>query len=139
VRLQSTSANCGPASLSNALAAVGVVRTEAECEALCATTGTDGTSARGLLKAVRAVGREPIVIDERRALVAYLRLEAALRVGRAVVLCVDAMSHWVAAVGLLGARVLVADPADNELVTSVTPDALEARWSHNGRRYGVEV
>ncbi len=137
MRLQDTQANCGPASLSNALQAIGVIRTQDECARLCKTTGTEGTSAKGLLAATRAVGREPLVINERRPDVAVLFLDNWLRVGRSAVLCVDHSSHWVAAVGVLGERVLIADPADNELVTSLPRAKLAERWAGPNRYYGV--
>lgn len=140
MRLQDTQANCGPASLHNALAAIGIHRTQDELEALCKTTGTAGTSPRNLQAAIRALGRVPVVINERRDEVAVLMLDAWLREGRPVVLCVDGGSHWVAAVGTLGrTQVLVADPADNELVLSYGWGNLVARWGAEGRYYGIVV
>lgn len=137
MRLQDTQANCGPASLSNALAAMGVTRTQAECEQLCKTSGTEGTSIRGLQTGMKALGYKPEVLNERRFDVALAFLRDALREGSAAVLCVDKAEHWVAAIGLIGENVLVADPADNELVLSLAPDALKARWGSGNRHYGV--
>lgn len=135
--MQDTAANCGPASLSNALQAVGVIRSQAECETLCRTSGTDGTSIKGLQSGIKAVGRYPVALNERRYDVARLRLRDALVWGQAAVLCVDQNEHWVAAVGLIGHRILIADPADNELVLSLAIDELKARWGHGNRYYGV--
>lgn len=139
MRMQDTAANCGPASLSNALQALGITRTQAECETLCRTSGTDGTTVRGLQNALKSLGRGWEPINERRFDVAHLRLERALRKGFAGILSVDGGEHWVAAVGLLGERVLIADPSDNELVLSYAPDALKARWSAGNRFYGVVI
>lgn len=136
MRFQDNQSNCGPASLSNALQALGITRTQDECARLCKTTGTDGTSAKNLLSAARAVGRDPLVLNERRADVAMLFLDNWLRMGRSAVLVVDDNSHWVAAVGLLGDRVLVADPADNELVLTYSRAKLADRWG-GPRYYGV--
>lgn len=135
--MQDTAANCGPASLSNALAAVGVVRTQQECEGLCRTTAIKGTDLRSLQAGIKAVGRTPRVLSERRFDVAYSFLCDALRGEEAAVLCVDKGDHWVAAIGLLGERVLIADSADNELVLSLAPDMLKARWLSTARYYGV--
>jgi ABC-type bacteriocin/lantibiotic exporter with double-glycine peptidase domain len=137
--MQDTAANCGPASLSNALQAIGISRTQAECEQLCRTTGTAGTNYRGLQAAIKSVGRVPEVLNERRADVALSFLRNDLRSGRAAVLCVDLGEHWVAAVGLIGERILIADPADNELVMSLSGDQLKTRWAHANRYYGVIV
>lgn len=135
--MQDTAANCGPASLSNALQALGVIRTQAECETLCKTSGTDGTTIRGLQGAIKSLGRTPRPINERRFDVAWCFLRGWLQVGNSAVLCVDNSEHWIAAIGVIGERMLIADPADNELVTSLAPDALKARWGHGNRFYGV--
>lgn len=138
MRMQDTAANCGPAALSNALDAMGIKRSQDECAALCKTTATEGTSPKKLLAAITAVGRKGIVIKERRTSVALAFLEGALSRGRSVVLCVDNDSHWVAAVGLLGDRVLVADSADNDLVLSYDLAGLAKRWGE-GRYYGIAL
>jgi ABC-type bacteriocin/lantibiotic exporter with double-glycine peptidase domain len=137
--MQDTAANCGPASLSNALQAIGITRTQAECEQLCRTSGTEGTNARGLQAAIKAVGRVPEILNERRADVALCFLREDLRGGRAAVLCVDKSEHWVAAIGVVGDRILIADPADNELVFSLSGDQLKTRWASGNRYYGVIV
>lgn len=46
-----------------------------------------------------------------------------------MILLVDANSHWVAAVGRLGDRILVADSADNDLVLSYSAEQLVDRWA----------
>lgn len=136
MRMQDTQANCGPASLYNGLLALGVASTQADCAAACGTTATDGTPPKGLLKGAKSFGRQPLIINEKRATVAILWLMHFLSHGRPVVLCVDKNEHWVTAVAALGDRVLVADPADNELVLSCTTAALAARWGE-GRYYGI--
>lgn len=137
MRLQDTAANCGPASLSNALAAMGITRSQDECTVLCKTTGTEGTAPKRLVHAIRAVGRDPLIVRERRSEVAILFLSHFLATGRSAILCVDDDTHWVAAIGLLGDRVLIADPADNELVITLSRADLAERWSGNGSCYGI--
>lgn len=127
--MQDSAANCGPASVSNALQALGIIRTQAECETLCKTNATDGTTGKNIAKGLKALGCHGHPIREKRADVALAFLMSALGKGRPVILCVDDWEHWVAAVGLLGQRVLVCDPADNELVTSYEPEALMKRWA----------
>ena len=140
MRMQDTAANCGPASVSNALQAVGVVRSQQECEALCKTSGTDGTSSRNLVKAVQAAGRSGLVVKEKRPAVAMLMLRFWLQQGKPVILCVDDATHCVAAVGTLGPdRILVADPADNELVVTCDSAEMVEWWASTGGYYGVVV
>lgn len=136
MRLQDSQANCGPASLQNGLLALGIPVTQAECAAACGTTATDGTSPKGLLKGAKAFGRQPLIINEKRATVATLWLRHFLSHGRPVVLCVDKSEHWVTAVAAMGDRILVADSADNELVLSYTTSALASRWGE-ARHYGI--
>lgn len=139
MRLQSTQANCGPASLLNALVALGISRTEDELATLCKTTGTEGTSPRNLMAAIRALGRSPELINEKRMDVAIMFVETWLREGRPVILCVDGDTHWVTAVGSMGKRIIIADPADNELVLSYSRSDLVDRWGSGGRYYGIVV
>jgi len=133
VRMQDSQAGCGPTALHNALAALGLKRTQAECELLCGTTATDGTPFKRLVAGTRKIPELiPCPLRESRADVAMLKLEAALRAGRPVLMVVDDGEHWVAAVGTLGGRVLVADSADNDLVLSYSPTELEHRWKEEG-------
>lgn len=139
MRFQSHQSSCGPASVANALLALGIVRSEQECGTLCKTT-VDGTTPLGITRGLRQVpGIEPSPIRETRADVALLRLAALLRGGRPAILCVDNFGHWVAAVGMLGDRFLIADPADNELVLALDSGALLERWEGDSKPYFVGV
>lgn len=131
MRLQDSQANCGPVSLRNALSALGLRRSTEELETLCRTNATEGTTARNLTRAATTIeGLSPRRIEETRRDVALLVLRHALACGRPVVLLVDNWSHYVAAVGTLGERYLVADSADAELVVSLAVDELAGRWGH---------
>lgn len=146
MRFQSTSASCGPAALRNALMARGVTRSEDELASLCGCT-TEGTTAKGMMKALILVAKEnpglmPAVLSESKGDVALLRLWAALRGGNVVILCVDSFEHWVAAFGLLGENTVhVADSGSAELVHHYNPGQLLARWQGLGRKpyYGIIV
>lgn len=118
---------------------MGIARSQSECEVLCKTTGTSGTPPKNLARAIEALDRKPTIIKESRPEVAVLFLDAWLREGRSAALCVDNYTHWVAAVGLCGKRILIADPADNELVISLSRQELLDRWVGEGRTayYGV--
>lgn len=134
--MQDTAANCGPASLYNGLFALGIPSSQADCAAACGTTATDGTPPKGIIKGAKSFGRQPLIISEKRATVGILWLMHFLGAGRPVLLCVDKGEHWVTAIAALGERVLVADPADNELVLSYSTAGLAARWGE-GRFYGI--
>jgi hypothetical protein len=133
MRFQSHRSSCGPASLRTALMARGISRSEDELASLTGCT-TEGTGARGILKAAHQIAVEhphlnPGVIHERRGDIALLRLLAAHRAGMVAILCVDHFNHWVTSFGLLGeSTVHVCDPANDELVLHYRPQELVERW-----------
>lgn len=138
MRLQSTKASCGPAALGNALEALGIKRSDDELKVLCKTTA-EGTSAKNIIAAIRALGIEPVSFKTSAAL-APIVLSHHLTSGRAAIICVDADAHWVGCIGLLGRRFVVADSAMDALVVSYAEDELLARWvSPDGRYYGIVV
>jgi hypothetical protein len=127
----------------NALRAIGITRTREELETLCGTTMTDGTPPRKILRAVSKIeGCFPVKLRERRRDIALLRLKGALDQGRPAVLVWhdsegNPGGHWVAAVGMLGGRYLIADAADNELVLSMTVEEVATYWADGGIYEGV--
>lgn len=136
MRMQDTQANCGPLAVQNALKCLGIDRATVELEHLLGTSATEGTPTAKLLKGLYKIeGLLPRRIDESREEIAHLRLDAALRSGRPVVLCVDNGSHYVCAIGRLGTgRVLIADSADTELVIAYTWPDFMARWAEDAKK-----
>lgn len=130
MKLQARKSSCGPAALSNALEALGLVRTEEELISLCGQT-TDGTTEKGLRKAIDAIGGLNKVIHEGRADVAMLFVLQALYEGRPVIVCVDDWQHWAVAAGTLGfgKRIVCVDSGDNDLVRMRTLDEFVEWWA----------
>lgn len=131
MRAQDSQFNCGPVALHNALLALGIKRSIKECERLTGVTATAGADTKAMMDAarpIRGVHLMPVETTEPQAAIAILR--DALRRGRPALLSVDQGEHYVAAVGLLGDRVLVADGADNEIVVSVPDFVLVRRWGY---------
>jgi len=130
--MQDNQSNCGPFALKNALAALGIERSAEELEKACGTTATRGTSVRNLVRAAGKIeGCDAVLLREKRSDVALLKLEHAVAAGRPVLITwstEEPGDHWVAVVGALGDRYLVADSADSELVLSYTAGELEAKW-----------
>lgn len=147
MRLQSSTASCGLAAISNALSCLGISRSEEELVTLTGYSAPDGTQEKGILKALAAIaksepaaGIQPAQVYETRADVAMLRLVEGLRHGRPAILCVDEWDHWVVAFGLLGQSIHVADSADNALVITYSPGGLIDRWRNPSKRknfYGI--
>ena len=131
MRAQDHQYNCGPNALHNALAALGVRRSARELEVVCGTTAQDGTSQTRLVEAARAIrGTKPWVLESGMPAPAIAMLRDALHRGRPAVLAVDRDEHYIAAIGMLGDRVLVADGANNEVVLSVPDYKLLLRWDN---------
>lgn len=132
MRMQDSQANCGPFALRNALQALGIERSAEELEKLCKTSATEGTPTKNILRAAGAIdGCQPVKLLETRRDIALMRLAEALRRGRPVVLSWQTEQpgdHWVAAVGVLGDRYLIADSAESELVMSFAVNEVEERW-----------
>lgn len=147
MRLQSTSASCGPSALRTALMVRGITRGEQELEKLCGYKPAVGTTARGMVRALLAIAKDypqimPCPASEARADIALLRLMAAHRAGLVSILLVDNHEHWVVSFGTLGDNTIhVADSDDSEMVLHYSPEQLLARWRGPGKKpfYGIIV
>jgi len=146
MKFQAYKSSCGPAALCNALAALGIERTEDELTLLCKTRAETGTSLRQLLAAIKAVSTpdqrllgEPMrwrTSDQAQVGLWYYIAER----GRPVILCVDRFEHWVVATGHLGTRFAIIDSSDNRMVIYYTLGELAERWEGpNGWYHGVIV
>ena len=145
MRYQSNRASCGPASLHNALAALGIKRSEDELIALSGQT-PNGTSSRGIIKAIKSVSTPEAElfgtavrwrnIQEGSVGLWYLVGER----GRPVILCVDDFEHWVSCVGYLGGRFMIVDSAHNGLLLYYDKEQLNQRWEGpRGGYHGIIV
>jgi hypothetical protein len=118
------------------MCALGRELSPAACGKLAGTNATRGTTIRGMTEAVIALGYAPVTLHTGDQNEARSRLFAHLHQGHPLVLSVDDDSHWVAAVGLLGPRVLVADSGGIKCVEALDWPALRARWEVRGKRKG---
>jgi ABC-type bacteriocin/lantibiotic exporter with double-glycine peptidase domain len=134
MRYQSRKSSCGPASLANALEAIGVVRSEDEL-ATMSKQDTDGASSINLRKAAESIGVEVINVIEQRSASAGWALGHYLRSGYSGLLVVDNDEHWIAVVGILGNRFIVIDSADDELVLYYSLNELVSRWGNDNDKY----
>lgn len=133
---QSTDATCHAAAASNALRALGLKYEEKqvlEWEDRIrkggdpAAEGFNGELlSRALAEGCRRIKVRQIVLKTGDS--AFHWLFGTLIKGGSAVLFVDG-DHWVAAVGVNGNRILVADSGDRELVLSYEEDPLMTRWN----------
>jgi len=142
MELQSGLSSCGAAALSNALQALGWSGCGQEAVAALAGTTSDGTGAGGLKRAARTLGATVGLISTRAGQDAWALLRAALLDGHAAVLAVDRDEHWVSAVGILGGRVLLVDPAMvvRPMLSTRTREVLLREWrGKRGGYYAITV
>lgn len=129
MRMQASQHDCGPTALMNALRAIGIDRGIDELRKLTKATATAGTSERKLLGGIEKIqGIRPRAHRFKDVALGVAVLRDCLRCGDPLILSVDGGEHWIAAVGLLGVRVLVADSASADLVLSYTEEQLVERW-----------
>lgn len=129
VFLQADKYSCGACAIVNALRALGTRIAVPAVAKLAGTHPIRGTPDAGMRRAVRLLGFRARTFN---AVGPSIHAVAALRghliSGSPVLLTFDRGEHWVAAVGVLGLNVLIADSADGELVVSLDPKELAARW-----------
>ena len=134
MRFQSRKFTCGPAAICNALEVYKDYRTEDEVANLCKTT-VEGTSPRGIVRGIVALGYWPQPIKWRDSLKAIGLLDSLIVAGTPAILCVDSWSHWIALVGKMDGMFITVDSADNHLIQFSTPEELATRWKYTGSRY----
>lgn len=151
MRGQSHQNYCGPATIANLLRALRISKTVNENEiakkvskisSVTEPNPAQGTFETQILKVLNSykLKAEPFTLHTPHPAVCVLRDN--LRLGRPVALCVDNDSHWLAAIGLLGTNVVIADSADNEIVSVYSELELAGRWetaTDPKRYYGIIV
>lgn len=144
MRLQEFKPGCGAGSIANALLAMGEHQFQEVIWNVAGGTA-DGLAPGRLLSGLDTLGYLGRELGFRAPTPALRALRRLLGKGTPVILCVDDWEHWVTAIGVLGERFLVADPADAEIVLSLSPDELTRRWFRNSKRavrqpfYGIAV
>lgn len=141
MQTQSDPNGCGPAALLAGLQAIGLHATQDAIGGLAGLTGR-GTGVRGLQRAARLLGAVPGRLALRDYHEAWCLLLGLLQVGNSVVLAFDRDDHWVAAVGCLGPRVVLVDPAAvvRPMVSVLDRATLEASWrGTSGVYYGISL
>jgi predicted double-glycine peptidase len=145
VVLQSTLYSCGPCAVLNALTALGRAEpelTEQVMIRLAGCTPTFGSNATGLKRALSALRFKSRALSYAQPTRALGGLRRALKAGHPVIMLVDGDDHWVACVGALGDRFLLADSGGSGVVDSLSTEQLTRRWRGGGTRptyYGIEV
>jgi ABC-type bacteriocin/lantibiotic exporter with double-glycine peptidase domain len=139
MRYQSTDHFCGPAAVANALRSLGKNITEMQVEAAVAKAyrkgdakSVEGTSQSQIKKALDVLKYNHTEFNLAHAEASWRTLRSFLNDECPVLLAVDDSEHWVAAIGTIGKRVLIADGLNSELVLSYDREEMLARWGLSG-------
>ena len=114
MRSQQRSWSCGPAALVNICRALGRRVAEGRARVLAGTTKAGGTDELGLISAARSLGLTAAVHSSSDKAAAWAFIRSNVADGRPCLLCIDQWQHWVAAIGVVGDRVLIHDPANTK-------------------------
>jgi len=144
MRIQRTAFSCGPLAILNAASALGVRLTEREIRLHTGTTKKEGTNSFGMLSALERLGFEFRQTNDHKHAAFHTLLESIVE-GYVGVLCVEEGNHWIAAVGVVGSRIVTFDSwnsAKNKSECGI--DVLDQKqlmrwWSHGpaNEYYGI--
>lgn len=142
MRYQEFKAGCGAGAILNALLALGEHQFQEVVHALAEGT-SDGIAPASIRNCLDELGYGTAELKFAASPPALRALRRSVRKCAPVIVCVDDWEHWVTVIGALGERFLVADPADNELVVSLSTAQFLKRWLKSGKRkapyYGISV
>lgn len=133
VRYQEHPWSCGPSALVNAARALGKRISEKRVRSLAGCTEA-GTDESGLIHAARGLGLTATPHHSADSATAWAFVRSNVLEGRPCLICVDSWGHWVTVVGIVGDRVIVADPANTKVnkaengVELFTRPQLLKRW-----------
>jgi ABC-type bacteriocin/lantibiotic exporter with double-glycine peptidase domain len=113
VRYQQRAWSCGPAALVNAARSIGVRISEGRARKLAGTT-EDGTDEDELIQAARGIGLTATPHHSKDQAAAWAFIRSNVLGGHPCLICIDQWTHWVTVVGIIGDRILLADPANTK-------------------------
>lgn len=147
MRYQKHPWSCGSAAVVNALRCFGKRVSESRISQAAETSEKDGTTEDGITEALRQFGASATHYDSDEATRSWEWLRGRLMDDTPVILCVDSWQHWVTAVGVIGNRVIMVDPANTQKNVSENSvhvlgrKEMMKRWK-NGREsrfFGISV
>ena len=106
--------SCGPASIVNALRALGKKVSELKVRGYSSTDQDDGTNENGMVEAIRCLGfsASEFQSSDKEAMRSWIMTQVGD--GKPVIVCVNEWDHWVTIVGLLGDSFVVVDSTNTK-------------------------
>lgn len=150
MKFQENSWSCGAAAVVNALRVLGVKLSEKRVRA-AAGTDEEGTDEIGVKESIKTFGFRPTEYYSNSSTEAFAWLNGMLLTGSVVILCINHWSHWVTAVGIIGQKVIIIDPANTKANVSEngvfiwSRRTLMEKWKNgrksaeDGRLYAISI
>jgi ABC-type bacteriocin/lantibiotic exporter with double-glycine peptidase domain len=138
--LQADTFTCGAVALHAVLDTLGASYSVATLARMCKTSPIHGTSEEAVMKTLGTLDHPYREIEESHPGFALVTLRGFVAQGAAALLAADADTHWIAVVGMSGARFIVHDPATG--TESYSDKDLITRWRKEKSKlpyYGVCV
>jgi len=102
--------SCGPASIVNALRCLGVRKAEKTIRKTSNTNPKNGTSEEDMIKVLTDLGFRISKHEQGKFDKAWKWLHSRLKDGNPVIISVRNWQHYVAAIGIIGEKIIIADP-----------------------------
>jgi len=127
---QETRFSCGPASVRNALLALGFVYSERRIREIAGSDLNKGTSEKKLKKTLRHFGFKFKEFDNKTAGAFKQRIIYNLKKGNKLIILTDHEDHWISAVEYENKYITAIDPEQKRVKTMLTPKEL-SNWCLN--------
>lgn len=111
MKYQELNYSCGPASIVNALRSLGIKKTEKSIRKTSNTNPKNGTSEEDMIRVLTDLGFRIRKHEQGQFVKAWKWLHNKLKSGSPVIISVRNWQHYVAAVGIIGDRIIIADSA----------------------------
>jgi ABC-type bacteriocin/lantibiotic exporter with double-glycine peptidase domain len=139
---QITNWECGVVAIRNALLTLGIDKSRKEIRELSRANRSDGTSKRGIVRALRGFDLNATVYQTRNTDYAYRWISKWSRHWPCILL-LDDMEHWGTTVGGITDRIILVDPSmtgdDLQGVHVLNKKEILSRWIGRGWYYAIRV
>ena len=110
MKFQQLAYSCGPASIVNALRCFGIRKAEKTIRKTSNTNPKNGTSEEDMIRVLTDLGFRVNKHEQGNFTKAWKWLHTQVREGHPIIISVRNWSHYVAVIGSIGDRIIIADP-----------------------------
>ena len=139
MKFQQLPYSCGPASIINALRCFGIRKAEKTIRKTSNTNTKNGTSEEDMIRVLTNLGFRVNKHEQGQYAKAWKWLHNKLKDGNPVIISVRNWSHYVAAIGIIGDKIIIADPDGSSTksengVLVLNKRRLKKFWFHTNQK-----